>query len=132
MIGTAALTVERRVPGAELILDTDGLDVSAATECKTGRALAFTLGQRHAVLGVPLTVALPPKAQLRRDRYRTPADAAALQWVEPSGHRGGKQPMLFTQSQAILARTLDPAAGHAGRALHLRRHDPRADRARGP
>src|SRR5687767_13792406 len=35
--GTAALTVERRVPGAELVLDTAGLDIAAATECGTGR-----------------------------------------------------------------------------------------------
>jgi leukotriene-A4 hydrolase len=108
IIGTAALTVERRAPGAELILDTDGLDISAAAECKTGRTLAFTLGPRHAVLGVPLTVALPPEVTCVAIRYRTSADAKALLWVEPSGTTGKTRPMLFTQSQPILGRTWVP------------------------
>jgi leukotriene-A4 hydrolase len=108
IIGTAALTVERRAPGAELILDTDGLDISAATECKTGRKLAFTLGPRHAVFGVPLTVALPPEVTCVAIRYRTSADAKALLWVEPSGTTGKARPMLFTQSQFILGRSWVP------------------------
>src|SRR5690349_5323145 len=49
--GTAALTVERRTPGAELVLDTDGLEIAAAAECGSGRALAFTLGTRQPILG---------------------------------------------------------------------------------
>lgn len=106
--GTAALTVERRVPGAELVLDSDGLEIAAATECGTGRALDFTLGARHPVLGVPLTVALPREVTCVAIRYRTPPDARALLWVEPSGTAGKTHPMLFTQSQPILGRTWVP------------------------
>jgi leukotriene-A4 hydrolase len=104
----AAHTVERRAPGAELILDTDGLDISAASECKTGRKLAFAFGPRHAVLGVPLTVTLPPEVTCVAIRYRTSADAKALLWVDPSGTTGKARPMLFTQSQPILGRTWVP------------------------
>lgn len=106
--GTAALTVERRVPGAELILDTDGLDVAGATECGSGKTLEFTRGARHPVLGVALTIALPPEVTCVAVRYRTSADAKALLWVEPAGTAGKVHPMLFTQSQAILARTWVP------------------------
>ncbi|HEY0986547.1 MAG TPA: M1 family metallopeptidase [Kofleriaceae bacterium] len=108
IVGTAALTVERRVPGAELILDTDGLDIFAATECKTGRTLSFTLGKRHPVLGVPLTVALPAAVTCVAIRYRTTPDAKALLWVDPTGTTGKARPMLFTQSQPILGRTWVP------------------------
>ncbi|MBA2542922.1 MAG: M1 family metallopeptidase, partial [Deltaproteobacteria bacterium] len=41
-------------------------------------------------------------------RYRTAPDARALLWVEPSGTSGKRAPMLFTQSQAILARSWVP------------------------
>ena len=106
--GTAALTLVRRVPGAELILDTDGLEIASATECGTGRALTFTLGARHPVLGVPLTIALPPEITCVAVRYRTSPEAKALLWVDPPGTAGKAQPMLFTQSEAILGRTWVP------------------------
>lgn len=106
--GTAALTVERRVPGAELVLDTDGLEIAAASECGTTKALPFTLGASSPVLGVPLTVALPAEVTCVAIRYRTRADAKALLWVEPSGTAGKAHPMLFTQSQPILGRTWVP------------------------
>ncbi|HSS02076.1 MAG TPA: M1 family metallopeptidase [Kofleriaceae bacterium] len=106
--GTAELTVERRVPGAELILDTDGLDIAGATECGTQKALAFALGTKHPILGVPLTVTLPPDVRCVAIRYRTPADAKALLWVDPAGTVGKAHPMLFTQSEPILGRTWVP------------------------
>jgi leukotriene-A4 hydrolase len=106
--GTAALTVERRVPGAELILDTDGLEIAGATECGSSRTLAFTLGPRHPILGVPLTVTLPPEVRCVAIRYRAPTDAKALLWVDPSGTVGKTHPMLFTQSEPILGRTWVP------------------------
>jgi aminopeptidase N len=108
LAGTASLTVARKVPGAELILDTDGLEIAGATACGTDRALDFTLGERHPILGVPLTIALPAEVTCVAIKYRTSPDARALLWVEPSGTAGKALPMVFTQSEAILGRTWVP------------------------
>jgi leukotriene-A4 hydrolase len=108
LAGTAAFTLERRVPGAELILDTSGLEIAAATECGTGKPLAFTLGAPHPILGVALTVALPAAVTCVAVRYRTSPAAKALLWVDPSGTAGKVQPMLFTQSEPIVGRSWVP------------------------
>jgi len=108
LAGTATLTVERRVPGAELILDTDGLTIAAVTACGSSQAIPFTLGARHPILGVALTIALPASATCVAIRYRTSPDAKALLWVDPAGTAGKVQPMLFTQSQPIVGRTWVP------------------------
>ena len=47
-------------------------------------------------------------------RYRTAPGAAALQWLAPAQTAGGRQPFLFTQSQAILARTWLPCQDSPG------------------
>jgi len=108
LAGTAAFTVERRVPGAELILDTDGLEIAAATECGTHKPLTFTLGAHDAILGVALTVALPAEVTCVAIGYRTSPTAKALLWVDPSGTAGKAQPMLFTQSEPIVGRSWVP------------------------
>ena len=41
-------------------------------------------------------------------KYRTGPDASAMQWLEPSATKGGKHPYVFTQSQAIHARSMLP------------------------
>jgi len=107
LTGTATLTLARRVAGAELILDTDGLQIDAASDC-AGAPLGFSVGKRAAILGAPLTIALPAAVTCVAIRYRTSPDAKALLWVEPSGTAGKAQPMLFTQSEAILGRTWVP------------------------
>lgn len=40
--------------------------------------------------------------------YHTGKDASAMQWLEPSATKGGKHPYVFTQSQAIHARSMLP------------------------
>src|ERR1700755_2129877 len=75
LTGTAQLTVARKLPGAELVLDTDGLTIGATTVCGSDRKLTATLGARHPVLGAPLTIALPPDVTCVAVQYTTSPDA---------------------------------------------------------
>ncbi|HEY5933155.1 MAG TPA: M1 family aminopeptidase/hydrolase, partial [Kofleriaceae bacterium] len=107
--GTANLTLERRDPAVtELRLDSDDLAIESVIACGTRRPLAFSLADARPILGQALIVKLPAGVDCVAVRYATRPDARALLWVEPSGTSGGKHPMLFTQSQAINARTWIP------------------------
>ncbi|HEX8203523.1 MAG TPA: M1 family metallopeptidase, partial [Isosphaeraceae bacterium] len=112
--GTATLVVER-APGvpaaAPLVLDTRGLHIEAAEAATADGpwgAAAFELGPDEPIRGAPLAIALPGGATRARVAYRTAPGAGALQWLEPAQTAGGRAPFLFTQSQAILARTWIP------------------------
>lgn len=104
--GTATWELERQAGADQLVLDVrhmEILDVRAA-----GQALPFQVGPSDPVLGSPLTITLPESVQSVAVTYRTTPEAAALQWLEPAQTAGGEHPFLFTQSQAVLARTWIP------------------------
>jgi aminopeptidase N len=118
--GSATLDVERQ-PGcpsdAPLILDTKGLVIEAVTipdKANPGRPVPFTLGKEDPILGTPLSVALPPTETKVRVDYRTTEKSTALQWLDPKGTAGGKMPFLFTQSEAIHARSWIPIQDSPG------------------
>jgi leukotriene-A4 hydrolase len=111
--GTAALSLERvsGSEGAPLILDTRALNISkveASTDGKSFSETTFTLGPADTVLGAPLTIKLPPGAKSVRVHYATSPGASGLQWLEPPQTAGKQKPFLFTQSQAIHARSWIP------------------------
>lgn len=114
LIGTAELTVERlsraRPP---LVLDTRDL-VIRSVEYKRGsdwQRLPFELGVDDAILGRPLSIDVPSRAPREfsvRVSYETRPEASGLQWLAPRQTAGGKHPFLFSQSQAIHARSWVP------------------------
>ncbi len=58
--GTAAYTLDRKVAGADLILDTESLEIIATRACgQGGPALAHTLGPADPLLGAALTITVP-------------------------------------------------------------------------
>ncbi len=59
-------------------------------------------------LGSRLTITLTPEATQVRVAYRTAPSASALQWLDPSLTAGKVKPFLFTQSEAIHARSWIP------------------------
>ncbi|MDQ2769730.1 MAG: M1 family metallopeptidase [Bacteroidota bacterium] len=100
----------------EIYFDTRDLTIEAV-ETLTGDSQAtnadFTLAPADAVLGQALRVTLPAGTTAVRITYRTVPEAAALQWLAPD-QTAGTSPFLFTQSQAILARTWLPCQDSPG------------------
>ncbi len=118
--GSATWTVARLdgAPAeAPLILDTRDLTIESVQAGPEAAHLAptpYRLGDADPVLGTPLSLSLPGEAQLVRVTYRTSPKASALQWVEPSGTSGKEQPFLYSQAQAIHARSFVPCQDTPG------------------
>ena len=110
--GSATLLLKRIEPNAhELMLDIRELQierVEAARDSGDFEPTRFTLGESDPVLGAPLTIALSQGTTRVKIHYATQPKASALQWLEPSQTAGGKHPFLYTQSQAIHARSWIP------------------------
>ena len=110
--GTVTLTVERARPEAgALILDARALDIAKAEDSSDGNSWAetkFELGPPDKILGAALIVLLHPKADRVRLTYQTRPEASGLQWLEPSMTAGKSRPYLFSQSEAIHARSWIP------------------------
>ena len=125
--GTVTLAVERRVDSGAppLILDTRNLHIDKVEVSEENGAYAetkFALGASDAILGAPLTITMPPAATKVRIQYSTSPEASALQWLEPPQTAGKKQPFLFTQSQAIHARSWIPLQDTPGVRLTYSAH----------
>ncbi len=113
LTGSATLTVEPQNGGRELVLDTNGLDIARVTLDDATDAM-FTMGDAKPFLGRMLTIAIKPDTKSVKIEYATSPDAAAVQWLKPEQTAGGKHPFLFTQSQAILARSWVPCQDSPG------------------
>jgi Aminopeptidase N len=113
--GTATLTVERptslKKRSGSLILDTRDLNiekVETSSNGKTFRQTQFTLGAADKILGAPLTVSMPSGTKYVRVHYSTSPEASGLQWLAPEQTAGKKSPYMFSQAQAIHARSFIP------------------------
>jgi leukotriene-A4 hydrolase len=109
--GSATLTVERTSQPEPLILDTRDLKiekVETSADGTTYLAGTFTVGASDKILGAPLTIPLPANATRVRIHYSTSPGASGLQWLAPAQTAGKKDPFMFTQSQAIHARSWIP------------------------
>jgi len=110
--GTAELRFDRRDPNAtEVVLDTRDLTihkVEAGAGFGTWTATTHRLDAPHAAFGSALHVAMPAGADRVRVSYSTSPGARGLQWLSPSQTAGKKHPFLFSQAQAIQARSFIP------------------------
>lgn len=87
----------------ELVLDTRDLGIHAVEN-----ADGFELGARDVILGAPLRIRLAPGCSWVRVRYTTSPAASGLQWLDAPQTAGKTHPFLYTQSQAIHARSWIP------------------------
>ena len=109
LVGSANLKLNQAAK--QLKLDTSGLKI-ASIKTAAGKALEFQLAGQGRVAGRELVVELPSDFSAEQDRvvieYATSPGAEAVQWLSPEQTTDKKHPFLFTQSQAILARTWVP------------------------
>lgn len=91
------------------ILDTRGLDVISVLHENRKETFKFSLGEKVSDFGQPLTIEVPGNysGKVIVD-YSTSPDSTALQWLSPEQTCGKRKPYLFTQCQAIHARSLLP------------------------
>ncbi|MBC6605643.1 M1 family metallopeptidase [Hymenobacter sp. BT188] len=99
----------------DIYLDARDLQIeSILLDGPDGAATTYELGAPDAVLGQALRIAITPTTTAITIRYQTSPEAAALQWLSPTQTAGREEPFLFTQSQAILARTWLPCQDSPG------------------
>jgi len=109
--GTATYTLDWADPKATtLVLDTRDLAIEKVEgEDQGGWApLQFDLGEADPVFGSKLTIEAPQRNAKIRVTYATSPQASGLQWLEPAMTEGKKLPFMFSQSQAIHARSWVP------------------------
>ena len=107
--GTATLSIERVEPDAdEMVLDTRALSINAVRGLPSGEARTFTLEEEDPALGSALRIEIGEGDTAIAVDYQTSPEASGLQWLDPVQTAGGEHPFLFTQAQAIHARSFIP------------------------
>lgn len=105
--GLAELKFTKTDPSAgQLILDTNALTIKRVWS--GDEELEFTLKPADPVLGSALEIELPSTGNAVTIEYATDPGATGVQWLTPAQTSSGKHPFLFTQAQAIHARSFIP------------------------
>jgi leukotriene-A4 hydrolase len=104
--GEATLQLAHPASGP-LTLDSKALEL-LDVRTGSGAPVAFELEAEEPILGRRLTLDLADGTREVVLRYRTLPEAPALQWLEPEQTAGRRHPFLFSQCQAIHARSLVP------------------------
>jgi len=114
---TARYTIRRVEPGASILsLDTSKLEIDFVCDEK-GKELDHTLYAEEIekpYLGQRLDIVLTPGVTHVEISYETTPQSSALQWLPPAQTAGKLYPYLFTQCQAIHARSLLPCQDRPG------------------
>lgn len=107
LVGEVTLDVERTKPeNNTLVLDTRALEIERVSI--EGESVPFEMGETDPDLGTPLTITLPSAANSVTVAYSTSPEASGVQWLTPAQTAGKKHPFLFTQAQAVHARSFIP------------------------
>ncbi|XP_076812495.1 leukotriene A-4 hydrolase-like isoform X1 [Clavelina lepadiformis] len=96
---------------SSLILDSKDLAIHKITDGKAD--LKFKIKERHAAFGSPLQIDFVDSVKQDEEftlhiEYETSSSCSALQWLDAEQTAGQKYPYLFSQCQAIHARSLLP------------------------
>jgi leukotriene-A4 hydrolase len=106
---------------APLVLDTRALTIEKVSlrrlvlhTAEQFQPTKYQLAPADPILGSKLTIELTPAATQVLIEYRTSPEATALQWLAPALTAGKVKPFLFSQSQAIHARSWIPLQDSPG------------------
>lgn len=110
----ASLSIESAEDAKKLVLDTKDLNIDKVTFGDEEEKATYELGKKDEIMGTPLVIDITPDVETVHIYYTTSQNAEALQWLEPVQTAGKEHPFLFTQSQAILARTWVPIQDSPG------------------
>lgn len=114
IVGKAVITIDNKTNTNKLYLDTQELGIKKVTLDNSDKETKFTIESKQEHLGSALAIDIKPDTKKVTVYYQTSPQAAALQWLSPQQTAGKKQPFLFTQSQAILARSWVPCQDSPG------------------
>ena len=110
--GIATIDFERVKPGADvLVLDTKDLLIKSVRNFANGKPESesdYEIDPADKVLGEALRIQLTDETDQILISYRTSPKAEGLQWLSPEQTAGKKYPFLFSQAQALNARTMAP------------------------
>ncbi len=109
--GTVILDIEYEdLDAARLVLDTDDLTITNVEgwHADAWSEMEYSLGDDDPVLGAALEVLLDEKPNRVRVSYSTSPTAQGLQWLAPAQTAGKAHPYLFSQFQALQARSFAP------------------------
>ena len=113
--GSVTYSVEKVVDDAkEVRFDTSG-GLKIFKTLVDGKEVALKIGEKHSVFGTVVSVPLGKKKKCEvKFEYETGDECTAAQWLEPEQTDSKKYPFMFTQSQAIHARSLMPCQDEPG------------------
>lgn len=112
--GIARISIDAGEDAQKLMLDSKGLIIKKVTLGIQETEAEFSLAPVEEHLGSALEIEIAPETKVVNVYYTTSEGAEALQWLAPVQTAGGEHPFLFTQSQAILARSWIPLQDSPG------------------
>lgn len=107
LIGSATLTFERVNKNATILV-VDTRDLTIADVSIDGNLVDYSVKAIDENLGAALHISVGSSAQKVTIKYQTAQTASGVQWLTPEQTAGKKLPFLFTQAQAIHARSFIP------------------------
>ena len=104
--GIAVWKIKTHAESRNIVLDCKALTIEKVLA--DNEETSFSLSEKDPILGQSLSIQLNTNTTTIAIHYQTSPEAEALQWLSPEQTAHKKFPFLFTQSQAILARSWIP------------------------